>query len=150
MNAHAAEWGCTTTEGFPMAKYLAARNAKLRVMVTSITSEAPMDGPPLVGQTPTTAATAACVAKAPLARPAVAHTESGASGESLLPKRDTPKDGTRLPAQARASPTQEAREACGRLQREEERQARFARRRDETVRDEAEALADLAEFGVDT
>ena len=149
MKTFAARVGCTMDD-FPMTRYLTERAVEMRLAVTGVTSVKPEDRPLPAEPFPPMAVMAASVAKAPLARPAVAPSESGASGESLLPKRDPLKEGTRLPAQVRVSPTQEAREARGKHQREEERQARMARRRDEEERDEAEAVADLSEIGVDT
>ena len=69
---------------------------------------------------------------------------SGAGGDSRLPARDQVKDGSRLPAQAMASPTQEAKAAHAKLARVEKRDAAIT-----AARVEADAAARLSRLQVE-
>ena len=147
METFAALWGCTLQNGFSMTRYLATRAAAVREEVAGATSEARTSQPPQVGQTPSMAATAPSIAKAPAARPAArpaaAPAEGGAGGESRLPARDSCKQ----ESISETSRTQVAKETCAKAQREEERQARLARNRREKDEIEAEAAADFSDVG---
>ena len=69
---------------------------------------------------------------------------SGAGGDSRLPARDPVKDGARLPAQAMASPTQEAKSAHAEALRVEKRQAAFSAARMQEAKEEAAFVAEQA------
>ena len=75
-------------------------------------------GMPLPAQpTPTTADTTTSVAQVPPARPAAAPTEGSAEGDSRIQPRVSTKEGDRLPAQAHASPSHEAKTTCAEVRR---------------------------------
>ena len=154
MKAYEERWGCTRAN-FPMARYLAERTAAMRKVVTGVAPVKPEDGSLPAEPIPTMAATATNVAKAPPARPTAAPTAGGAGGESLLPKRGSPKEGTRLPDRNsikteslnETSRTQVAKESCSKAQRDEERDAMLARHRREFEDLTTEAEADRLDVG---
>ena len=103
MQAYADLWGCTK-ETLPMARYMAERAAAMRKEVTGGAPMKPAD-------------TTTSVAQVPPARPAAAPTEGSAEGESRIQPRVSTKEGDRLPAQAHASPSQEAKTTCAEVRR---------------------------------
>ena len=109
------------------------------------------EGMPLPAQpTPTTADTTMSVAQVPPARPAAAPTEGSAEGESRIQPRVSTKEGDRLPAQAHASPSQEAKTTCAEVRRASLRQDALESNRaleafERQEKEDAEDLARLQE-----
>ena len=114
-----------TRANFPMARYLAERTAAMRKVVTGVAPVKPEDGSLPAEPIPT------------------------------IPKRGSPKEGTRLPDRNsikteslnETSRTQVAKESCSKAQRDEERDAMLARHRREFEDLTTEAETDRLDVG---